>query len=233
VTNANDIAEWFVRYSASELGAPVDPMSLEKLIYYAQAFHLARDGEPLFPDEIRAWKLGPVIPGVYHKYSDYGANPIVLPDGKLPPVGADLGVFLSEVVGFFCRYTAIGLSRATHLENPWMDANASDSDLISQSSMKVFYRSLIDDGENALSRCELLDSVSDPRWGSLYVAGICWRKITNHPFYDSVLANQLADTRHDERPPLPESFFAPARGRNFIEFTPDEDVDETIQRAIS
>jgi uncharacterized phage-associated protein len=75
---AKDIAEWFVRYSADELGAPVDPMSLEKLVYYAQAFHFVLKDEPLFPDELQAWKWGPVIPGVYKKYATYGANPIIL-----------------------------------------------------------------------------------------------------------------------------------------------------------
>jgi uncharacterized phage-associated protein len=53
VRSANDIASWFVRYAADDLGAPVDPMSLEKLIYYAQAFHLVLKNEPLFPDEIQ------------------------------------------------------------------------------------------------------------------------------------------------------------------------------------
>jgi uncharacterized phage-associated protein len=121
VRNANDIAEWFVRYSADELGAPVDPMSLEKLIYYAQAFHLVLTDEPLFSDEIEAWKLGPVIPAVYKKYAVYGAVPIVLPsDGEIASsIGSDLGRFLADVVGFFCRYTAMNLSRATHLEDPW------------------------------------------------------------------------------------------------------------------
>jgi uncharacterized phage-associated protein len=183
VRNANDIAEWFVRYRADELGAPVDPMSLEKLIYYAQAFYLVLKGEPLFPDEIQAWKLGPVIRGVYKKYQVYGSDPIVLPDdGGVVSVGRELGGFLTEVVGFFCRHTALNLSRASHLENPWIDANDSANNTISQISMKSFYRSLIEDGEAALSRRELLDSAPEPRWSSLYVAGICWRKMKGHSF---------------------------------------------------
>src|SRR5262249_2897191 len=101
VSNANDIAEWFVRYSADELGTPVDPMSLEKLIYYAQAFHLVLKDEALFPDEIQAWKLGPVIPGVYKRYAVYRSDPIVLPDdGGMVAIGRELGRFLTEVVGF-------------------------------------------------------------------------------------------------------------------------------------
>jgi uncharacterized phage-associated protein len=235
VRNANDIAAWLVRYSADELGAPVDPMSLEKLIYYAQAFHLVLGDGPLFPDEIQAWKLGPVIPGVYKKYAVYGADPIMVPDdGADISIGRELGKFLAEIVGFFCRYTAINLSRATHLENPWMDANASTDNTISQISMRSFYRSLVEDGEAALSRCELLDSIPEPRWSSLYIAGICWRRMKSHPFYDAVLARQLT-VSHTEgtRRFFPEGFYAPVKDKDFVEFTSDEDVDETIRRTLS
>jgi uncharacterized phage-associated protein len=234
VRTANDIAEWFVRYSADELGAPVDPMSLEKLTYYAQAFHLVLKDEPLFRDEIQAWKLGPVIPSVYKRYAGYGSDPIVLPiEDAVASSGSEIETFLAEVVGFFCRHTSINLSRATYLENPWIDASESSDNTISQSSLKTFYRALTEDGENALSRCELLDSAPEPRWSSFYVAGICWRKMKRHPFYDGVLAKQLSNTSTDERPVFPESFYSPVKGRDFVEFTADEEVDETIRRVLS
>jgi uncharacterized phage-associated protein len=232
---ANDIAEWFVRYSADELGAPVDPMSLEKLVYYAQAFHFVLRDEPLFADELQAWKWGPVIPGVYKKYAAYGADPIILPlDGPATSLSKDIEKFLTEVVDFFCKHTAINLSRATHMESPWIDAVHSSDNTISQLSLKHFYSSLIEDGERALSRCELLDTAPEPRWSSLYVAGICWRKMTNHPFYDGALAKQLASPSHvEDKPVLPESFYAPVKGRDFVEFTDNEDVDKTIRRIVS
>ena len=34
---------------------------LEKLVYYAQAWHLARHQRPLFPETIEAWAQGPVV----------------------------------------------------------------------------------------------------------------------------------------------------------------------------
>jgi uncharacterized phage-associated protein len=235
VRSANDIAEWFVRYSSDELGAPVDPMSLEKLVYYAQAFHFALRGEPLFADELQAWKWGPVVSTVYKKYAGYGADPIILPlHGPTTSLSSGIEKFLTEVVDFFCRHTAINLSRATHMESPWIDAVHSSDNTISQLSLKHFYSSLIEDGERALSRCELLDSAPEPRWSSLYVAGICWRKMTNHPFYDGALAKQLASsTQVRDKSTLPESFYAPVKGRDFVEFTAIEDVDEKIRRIIS
>jgi uncharacterized phage-associated protein len=38
----------------------MDAMRLQKLLYYVQAWHLAVTDEPLFPEQIKAWKDGPV-----------------------------------------------------------------------------------------------------------------------------------------------------------------------------
>jgi len=209
-------------------------MSLEKLVYYAQAFHLVLKDEPLFPDEIEAWKWGPVVPSVYKKYATYGADSIVLPmDGSLAAIGNGIETFLIQVIGFFCRHTAVNLSRATHLEAPWIEAIQSDDTGIRQSTLKAYYRSLMNEGEQALSRHELLDSIPEPRWSSFYVAGICWRKMASHPFYDGSLAKQLAEPVLKNTRRLPEEFYAPVKGRDFIEFTTDEDIDDTLRRAIS
>lgn len=234
VQRANDIADWLVRYSADDLGAPVDPMSLEKLVYYAQAFHLALSDEPLFSDEIQAWKWGPVVPSVYKRYAGYGSDPIItLVDGEAVHVGERVEHFLADLVGFFGRNTAINLSRATHLESPWIEASKRQDTTISQYEMKEFYSSLIEEGENALSRQELLDTLSEPRWAWLYTAGICWRKMTDHPFYDGTLAKQLSNSSEQRVRDLPKDFFAPVKGRDFIEFRSDEDIDETIRKALS
>ena len=40
--------------------APGD-VKLHKLLYYAQGWHLARTGRPLFPEAVEAWTDGPVV----------------------------------------------------------------------------------------------------------------------------------------------------------------------------
>ncbi|MBX9843237.1 MAG: DUF4065 domain-containing protein [Xanthobacteraceae bacterium] len=227
---ANHIAEWIVRYSADELGAPVDPMSLEKLVYYAQAFYLALEDEPLFGDAIEAWKWGPVVPDVYRRYQAFGADPIVIASDAAISVSRQVSEFLEQVVDFFRRHTAVNLSKATHLETPWLDASATEDTIIPQAEMKGYYRGLMNEGEAALSRHELLDSIPDPRWSSYYVAGIAARRLTSHPFYVASLAKTLAEPT-PRGPELPSSFFAPVKGRDFIEFSPDEDPDDVIRAA--
>src|ERR1700750_2947691 len=40
---------------------PMTAMKLQKLIYYSQAWSIVWDDDALFPEEIEAWKNGPVV----------------------------------------------------------------------------------------------------------------------------------------------------------------------------
>ena len=125
-------------------------MSLEKWLYYAQAFHLVLRDEPLFSDALEAWKWGPVVPEVYHQYSGFGSGSIVVAhDAPLVELGQSMQTFLTQVVGFLCRHTSMNLSRATHLEAPWIDAS-DQQDVMPQSAIKSFFRSLMSDFQDIL-----------------------------------------------------------------------------------
>jgi uncharacterized phage-associated protein len=54
----------------------VDHMKVHKLLYISHGYFIARTGEPLLNELFQAWKLGPVIPSVYHRLKKYGAAPI-------------------------------------------------------------------------------------------------------------------------------------------------------------
>lgn len=62
-----DIAKHFIRF-ANEEGSFISNLKLQKLVYYAQAWHLAIHGTPLFEEDFEAWVHGPVIPSLYQKY---------------------------------------------------------------------------------------------------------------------------------------------------------------------
>ena len=40
-------------------------MKLQKIVYYSQAYHLVRYGQPLFSERIEAWRNGPVVRDLY------------------------------------------------------------------------------------------------------------------------------------------------------------------------
>ncbi len=223
MATATQVADWIVHFSHDDLAAPVTPMSLEKMTYYAQCFWLALEGDPLFDEPIRAWRHGPVIRTVWDAYRDHGAQPIIpTPDGE-KKIDQKIERFLCDVVSFFGRYTAIQLSNATHAEDPWQKARTGfgrhdNSDIIIPvEDLRLYYCSLITEGEEALSAQELLDVVPHPRWAHIYVAGIAARKIFNHPFYSPALAKKLAQPISD-LPELGADFYAPIGKPDYIEF---------------
>ncbi|HUZ03805.1 MAG TPA: type II toxin-antitoxin system antitoxin SocA domain-containing protein, partial [Acidobacteriaceae bacterium] len=60
-TSASDIAKYFIA-SFQKKNKAISNLKLQKLLYYAQAWHLALYGSPLFSDSIEAWVHGPVVP---------------------------------------------------------------------------------------------------------------------------------------------------------------------------
>ncbi|MFS8119254.1 MAG: Panacea domain-containing protein [Microcoleus sp.] len=62
-----DIANYFI-WLASQSDVEINAYKLQKLVYYAQAWHLAIYGMPLFNADFQAWVHGPVIPDLLEKY---------------------------------------------------------------------------------------------------------------------------------------------------------------------
>lgn len=57
---------------------PICNLQLQKLLYLIQKEALAINNEPIFVDEIEAWRFGPAVPNVFFHFSGYGAMPIVM-----------------------------------------------------------------------------------------------------------------------------------------------------------
>lgn len=186
MTTAIQLADWLVAYRVGA-GVPIDPMSLEKHLFYAQAFHLATKRRALFADDFQAWVKGPVIRDVWERYN--GQSQIVEPVDDPPTLSRDIEEFITEVAAFCGPMQPMELSLATHAEKPWVQARQgfesweACSVVIPRDEIRKFYASIIDDGENALSAYGLLDSVPEPRFAWLYVAGVYSNRMTKHPFY--------------------------------------------------
>lgn len=138
-----DIANYFIRL-ANETGSFISNLKLQKLVYYAQAWHLAIYGEPLFKAQFQAWVHGPVIRGLWAKYKKYRYNPI---DEDPPEVEFDeqTAGFLKEVADVYLGEDAYKLELMTHQEDPWIEAradlppDAASSAVISNESMKQYF----------------------------------------------------------------------------------------------
>ena len=118
------IAEYFLFLAAEDFTAtePVTPMKLQKLVYYAQGYHLALHGHPLFHEPIQAWRYGPVVEPIYSAYRRYGRGPIPAPEGYDPTqFSPAIALLLNQVYGTCGPHDAWALSLMTHAEQPWRD----------------------------------------------------------------------------------------------------------------
>lgn len=118
------VASYFIVKAYEDgIEAEMTNMKVQKLLYYAQSLHLALYDEPLFEEEIQAWRYGPVCPPAYKFYSDFEAKQLPIPDQKdLSQIPNDKQDVLAEVWEYFGGYHAYRLSDMTHLEFPWTKA---------------------------------------------------------------------------------------------------------------
>src|SRR5437016_1983852 len=82
------IADYFIALS-NESQSPITNLKLQKLVYYAQAWHLAILKKALINEDFQSWAHGPVIPQLYNDYRSNGWKPIYREDltpSKFPAI---------------------------------------------------------------------------------------------------------------------------------------------------
>lgn len=118
VLAADDVASVLLARS----GQWMDAMRLQKLLYYVQAWHLAVTDEPLFPEQIKAWKDGPVIPQVWHARRQRATRQAATQNVEgihLDDLTSDL---IDLVLAGYGSMSGEQLSELTHAEQPWREA---------------------------------------------------------------------------------------------------------------
>ncbi len=121
---ALDIARKLIQLAEDQFrfgGEKLTNMKLQKLMYYAQGYHLAAFGERLFDDDIESWMYGPVVPSVYDYYAKYEANPLPSEECGIK-MNRYAEALFNYVYYFFRNFSAVGLMNRTHTESPWKEA---------------------------------------------------------------------------------------------------------------
>lgn len=140
---SHDIADYFLALQDEDSGDTISNLKLQKLVYYAQGFHLALYNKPLFKECIEAWTHGPVIPALYQKYKPYGSAALPIPNEidltKYDPQTCEL---LDEVYNVYGQYSGWKLRNMTHEETPWRDASLSNG-VITHKAMKGYFKTLL------------------------------------------------------------------------------------------
>lgn len=102
-------------------------MKLEKLCYYAQAWHLTWTGHSLFSERIEAWANGPVVPDLYYKHR--GMFDIDrLPVGNALNLTDDERESIDAVLDAYGDMKPYELIDQTHSEAPWLNARRGVAD---------------------------------------------------------------------------------------------------------
>lgn len=152
------VADYFIGLS-NVTGSLITNLKLQKLVYYADAWHLANYDKALIDEDFQAWVHGPAIPALYGQYKEFGWQPIVRKDldenslkGIVDGFNPRVKTLLELVSDSYFGLTAFELERLTHNEDPWKitrDGLADDepsSKIIDKNLMKDYYRRFISDG---------------------------------------------------------------------------------------
>jgi uncharacterized phage-associated protein len=140
---ATDIADYFV-WLANDTGSFVSNLQLQKLVYYAQAWHLALYDRPLFEDDFQAWVHGPVIPELFDQYKHFSWQPIN--QEAHPDLPAAIVTHLTDIADEYFGCNGYELERMTKDELPWQRARGElapddiSANIIRKEWMKEYYK---------------------------------------------------------------------------------------------
>jgi len=156
---AHNIAHYLIGF-ANDHGDFISNLKLQKLLYYAQGWHLAIYGTRLFPDKFQAWVHGPAVPSIYQCYRAFGHRPIEI-DASLenlsirPSLTPQQDEFLNELLGVYFQYNAYTLELMTHRETPWIQARQGipadepSQNELDEDIMKAYFTALRSESESA------------------------------------------------------------------------------------
>lgn len=151
-TTVHDVAAYVL-----EKSGPMSAFKLQKLCYYAQAWHLAFYDRPLYPEPLEAWANGPVSPALYAQHRGrFTVTAGDLARGDSTRIPAQAKAHINQVLKAYGDWAPHRLVELTHHEDPWRDARGNLPPLarsaaeISHESMATFYRALSEDPDAEL-----------------------------------------------------------------------------------
>ena len=158
---ATHVANYLIKKSLKENKHFLDLLRINKMTYLCFGWASAITGEYLFKDRIEAWRLGPVIPNLYHQFKHYGVRFIEEPSKEInfatletyvdtvdkKEVGKEIIKIIDKVWATYKGLRASTLIELTHTKGtPWSQVYESydKGTEIKKESIKAFYKEFID-----------------------------------------------------------------------------------------
>lgn len=140
--SAKNVSDFFLSLCEPEAGDTISNLKMQKLLYYAQGFHLAFYNEPLFFEKILAWQYGPVVEEIYNEYWEYSDGAIPAPRRINTKIFDEEKIdFLKEIYQVYGQFSALRLMQLTHSEAPWNTTKIGEE--ITHDRMAAFFKSQI------------------------------------------------------------------------------------------
>ncbi len=136
------VADYFLSLVREDEGDLMTNLKLQKLLYYAQGFHLAMFSKPLFDKKIEAWVYGPVVPYIFKKYENYGSGAIPSKQNSdFSDIDNETRALLDEVYTVYGQFSASTLKDIVKTEPPYF--NTPMRGVIEHSAMIDFFQTKI------------------------------------------------------------------------------------------
>jgi uncharacterized phage-associated protein len=161
---------------AAREGKTIDPLQLQKLLYFAEGWSLAITGESLFDDPIEAWAHGPVVPDIYYACRQFGARPITIrlhdwdAERHRPMIAegnysSDQAMLIEVVWESYGQMSGPRLIEATHdFNSPWRRARMRNerNARISRDDMREWFLREAQEADAEAERTAKEEAHSDP-----------------------------------------------------------------------
>ena len=146
MARAEDVAKFIIDIFSTKAEIGLDDgmtnLRLQKLMFLAQGYYLAKYGTPLFNEPIEAWRYGPVVPSIYEKYSKFKDNAILDSAPEENALTTQEAELVIDVLSEFGKYSAGYLVEMSHAPGaPWDQVyQESKKNAISTDKIKEYYR---------------------------------------------------------------------------------------------
>ena len=117
------ISNWILK----TVNKPISPRKLQQLLYYCQAWYVAKNVNSLFGEDIIAWARGPVVVSQFERFRktapDADIN-IDVKNLKMPKLEIDTAILLRNVLNRYEDCTTMQLELRINKEYPIRHARA-------------------------------------------------------------------------------------------------------------
>lgn len=148
--SAYAVANAFVKRAKEGALPRLSPMKLQKLMYFAQAWHLKVLDKPFMDDNFARWQHGPVVPSIYHEFKAFGyttitreATTLSQDDGQfvmnVPTIPADdsnAWGLIDAVIRKYGEFDGPALSELTHADGSAWALRRGDGSVITPDEIK-------------------------------------------------------------------------------------------------